>query len=58
MTIKAWLESCIHDAERRGLVALRPLLEGLAKSTSALRSADWNDDPTGEFGPTPPPNER
>jgi hypothetical protein len=57
MTIKAWLESAITDAERRGLPGLRSLLETLAKSTSALRSADWNHDPTGEFGPPPPPNE-
>jgi hypothetical protein len=44
VTITIWLESAIQDAERRGLPALRPLLENLARSTSALRSADWNDD--------------
>ena len=47
MTIRAWLDNVIQDAERRGLPALRPLLEGLALSTSALRTADWNDDATG-----------
>ncbi len=47
MTIRAWLDNVIQDAERRGLSALRPLLEGLALSTSALRTADWNDDATG-----------
>jgi hypothetical protein len=48
MTIKTWLETAIQDAERRNLSALRPLLEALARSTSALRSADWNFDATGE----------
>lgn len=38
-----WLASAIADAERRGLPDLRPLLEGLATSTEALRRADWND---------------
>lgn len=44
MTIKSWLDASIQDAERRGLPALRPLLEALARATSALRSADWNAD--------------
>src|SRR5581483_11264789 len=44
MTVKVWLEGAIGDAERRGLSALRPMLEALARSTSALRSADWNAD--------------
>ena len=48
MTIKAWLDSAVQDAERRGLAALRPLLESLAQATSALRTADWNADATGE----------
>ena len=48
VTIKIWLENALQDAERRNLPALRPLLETLARSTSALRSADWNSDPTGE----------
>ena len=47
MTIKTWLENAIQDAERRGLPGLRPLLEALARSTSALRTADWNFDATG-----------
>ena len=45
MTIKTWLESAVQDAERRGLPALRPLLESLARGAAALRAADWNDDP-------------
>ena len=48
MTIKGWLEWATRDAERRGLAKLKPLLETLARSTSALRSADWNDDAAGE----------
>jgi hypothetical protein len=48
VTIKVWLDNAIQDAERRGLPHLRPLLEVLARSTSALRSAEWNDDATGE----------
>ena len=48
MTIKVWLDSAVQDAERRGLAALRPLLESLAQATSALRTADWNADATGE----------
>lgn len=48
MTIKTWLDTAIQDAERKGLGALRPMLEALARSTSALRSADWNFDATGE----------
>jgi len=48
MTIKTWLEAAIQDAERRNLTGLRSLLETLARSTSALRSADWNFDATGE----------
>jgi hypothetical protein len=47
VTIKVWLDSAAQDAERRGLSALRPLLESLAQATSALRTADWNADATG-----------
>jgi hypothetical protein len=39
-----WLRAAVEDAERRGLPELRPLLEGLAESTIALRKADWNDE--------------
>jgi hypothetical protein len=47
VTVKVWLEDAVRDADRRGLPALRPLLETLARATSALRSADWNFDATG-----------
>jgi len=48
MTIKLWLDNAIQDAERRGLTALKPLLETLARATSPLRMADWNGDAAGE----------
>ena len=44
MTLDEWLEDAIRDAERRNLPALKPILEGLARSTAALRAADWNVD--------------
>jgi hypothetical protein len=58
VTIKIWLDNAIQDAERRGLPALRPLLEALARSTAALRSADWNCDATGEGDPPEAPHVR
>jgi hypothetical protein len=47
MTIESWLQAAIADAEKRGLPELKPILEGLARSTRALRAADFNDDATG-----------
>ena len=44
MTIDAWLQAAIADAEKRGIPELKPLLEGLARATRALRDADFNDD--------------
>jgi hypothetical protein len=44
MTIDAWLQSAVADAERRGLPELKPLLEALARSIDALRAGDYNDD--------------
>ena len=44
MTIEAWLRAALADAEARKLPELKPLLEALAKSTAALRQADFNDD--------------
>jgi hypothetical protein len=40
MTIQDWLRTAVEDARRRGLPALEPLLEGLSKSTIALREAE------------------
>ena len=58
MTVGDWLESAVRDADRRGLPALRPLLEGLARATTMLRSADWNIDLSGTTAPRPKPNAR
>ncbi|HEU4693533.1 MAG TPA: hypothetical protein VFS23_34455 [Vicinamibacterales bacterium] len=40
--LESWLEGALNDADRRQLPALRPLLEGLSRSTALLREADWN----------------
>jgi hypothetical protein len=58
MSIEDWLESAVQDADRRELPALRQALEGLARSTTALRAADWNLDLTGELPETPPEHAR
>jgi hypothetical protein len=42
-SVDRWLRAAVEDADRRGLPELRPLLEGLAQATVALRAADWND---------------
>ena len=47
MTIESWLQAAIADAERRGRPELKPILETLARSTKALRAADFNDDASG-----------
>ena len=47
MTIDAWLQAAIADAERRGLPDLKPILETLAKATAALRAADFNQSAVG-----------
>jgi hypothetical protein len=56
MTIEAWLASAIQDAERRGLAELRPMLEMLARATTALRAFEWNADASGPLDPPPDPN--
>ena len=53
-----WLDNAAHDADRRGIAALRPLLESLAQATSALRTADWNADATGGSHDAHAPAER
>lgn len=58
MSIKTWLDNAVQDAERRGLPALRPLLEALARSTALLRNADWNSDASGRFDRPNPPDVR
>ena len=47
MTIDAWLQAAIADAERRGLPELKPIFETLARATAALRAADFNDHASG-----------
>jgi hypothetical protein len=47
MTLEQWLEDARMDAYRRQLPDLASLLETLARSTAALRAADWNDDASG-----------
>ena len=47
MTIDSWLEAAIADAGKRGLPELKPILETLARSITALRAADFNDDASG-----------
>jgi hypothetical protein len=43
MTIESWLQAAIADAERRGLPELKPVLETLARATTALRAAGFNE---------------
>jgi hypothetical protein len=50
-SLQAWLESALQDADRRQLSALRPLLEGLSRSTALLRAADWNLEATDQTNP-------
>lgn len=50
MTIESWLQAAVADAEKRGLPELKTLLEGLAQSTRALRSADFNERADGRSG--------
>jgi hypothetical protein len=38
--VAAWLERAEADAETRGLTALKPLLQMVARSTVSLRDAD------------------
>ena len=43
MTVERWLAAAEADADKRGLPELKPLLQGLAATTRALRAGDWND---------------
>ncbi len=57
MSVERWLAAAEADAERRGMPELRPVLQGLAASTTALRAADWNEraDGDGAGGALPTP---
>lgn len=46
MTLQDWLRAAQADAERRGLVDLKPLLETLAQATAALREAEFENEET------------
>jgi hypothetical protein len=48
MTIDSWLKAAIADAEGRGLPELKSALETLARATTALRAADFNDHANGK----------
>jgi hypothetical protein len=48
MTIESWLQAAVADAKKRGLPELEPILQALARSTTALRAADFNDDASGK----------
>jgi hypothetical protein len=58
MTVEAWLKAAISDAESRGLPELKSVLETLARATTALRAADFNDDAgrASEQTPANPPS--
>ena len=55
MQIDEWLKAAKEDAVKRRLPELVPLLEGLASSTSALRSADDAQRMRAEPGRAPEP---
>jgi hypothetical protein len=54
MNVDEWLAAAVADAERRGLLDLKPLLEALARSSAVLRSADFNSSATGLDTPREP----
>jgi hypothetical protein len=47
MTVDAWLRAAIADAEERRLPELKPLLEGLALATGALRAVTLTHEAAG-----------
>ncbi len=55
MSVERWLAAAEADAERRGMPELKPLLQGLAAATTALRAADWNDRGDAFAAPAPAP---
>jgi hypothetical protein len=56
MTVETWLAAAQHDAEKRGLRDLAPLLETLGRSTVALRAAD-EEQRHSERPASPPPSQ-
>lgn len=47
MTLDDYYDWACKDAERRGLPALKPVLDALRTGARQLRDADWNDDASG-----------
>jgi aspartyl-tRNA(Asn)/glutamyl-tRNA(Gln) amidotransferase subunit A len=47
MKVEHWLEAAKADAERRGVPALLPLLDGVARTMTALRAAEFETTLTG-----------
>lgn len=52
--LESWKAWAIADAERRGLHALKPILEGLAASTARLRATAWHPPPDRPESPHSP----
>lgn len=50
MNIDTWREIVKHDAVRRGIPDLVPLLNMLVDGTATIREVDWND--AADEGPT------
>jgi hypothetical protein len=55
MQIDEWVKAAKEDAARRRMPDLVPLLDGLAKSTAALRKADEAQRLRAEPGSAPEP---
>lgn len=55
MTIEEWLQAAQADAERRRMPELKPILETLARATTALRAADFNESAAGRSTSHQPP---
>jgi hypothetical protein len=53
--VESWKAWAVGDAGRRGLHALKPILEGLAASTSRLRATSWQPAPDEAGASAAPP---
>ena len=51
-TVSTWNAWAVADAERRGLHALGPILEGLVSATTRLRATVWQ--PAADGPPSEP----
>jgi hypothetical protein len=59
MTVDAWRDAVVADAEAHGLADVAPLLRSLSEMTRHLRSAEWNTDASGateDAGRSAPPS--